>query len=114
MPHGESNYQFFTAVLRMYQTKKPKGKIAVFDRMVREILCREGFAGEETKEDGISLLEELLQNVLASRPMSDYGAQREDLDVFAQSTVKNQQRLLANNYAELTQEEIREIYRRCL
>ncbi len=114
VPHGESNYQFFTAVLRMYQTKKPKGKIDVFDRMVREILCREGFAGEETKEDGISLLEELLQNVLARRPMSDYGAQREDLDVFAQSTVKNQQRLLANNYAELTQEEIREIYRRCL
>ena len=114
VPHGESNYQFFTAVLRMYQTKKPKGKIDVFDRMVREILCREGFAGEETKEDGISLLEELLQNVLVRRPMSDYGAQKEDLDVFAQSTVKNQQRLLANNYAELTQEEIREIYRRCL
>ena len=113
VPHGESNYQFFTAVLRMYQTKKPKGKIAVFDRMEKgySILLKNT---RNSRKAEARCLEELLQNVLARRPMSDYGAQREDLDVFAQSTVKNQQRLLANNYAELTQEEIREIYRRCL
>lgn len=114
VPHGESNYQFFTEVLKVYKAKKPEGKIRTFCRKAGNMLYREGFAGEDFAGREIELLEALLQKTLVRRPMSDYGATESDPAAFAKSTVKNQQRLLANNYVELTEEEIREIYRACL
>lgn len=114
VPHGESNYQFFTEVLKVYAKKKPEGKIRTLDRKIRHILCREGFVKEEDGGSGIDLLRDLLQRVLAKRRMSDYGAQQADIAVFAESTVKHQQRLLSNNYVELTEEEIKDIYQSCL
>ena len=42
--------------------------------------------------------------------MKEYGAVQEDIPEFAVSTVANQQRLLKNNYVELSLEEIQELY----
>lgn len=114
VPHGESNYQFFTEVLKAYEAKKPDGKIRILSCKIKTILCREGFIKEDFDGSGIDLLKELLQSVLAKQRMSDYGAEAADVDTFARSTVEHQQRLLSNNYVELTEEEIRGIYWKCM
>lgn len=110
VPHGESNYQFFTNVLRKYQEKKPGGKIKKLSTLIRRIADDNGFAGAVGKEDGIEILEKLLAEILTRKEMKEYGAVQEDIPVFAASTIENQQRLLKNNYVPLTQEEIQEIY----
>ncbi|WP_087066375.1 4-hydroxybutyrate dehydrogenase [Intestinibacillus massiliensis] len=100
--HGESNYQFFVDVLRVYRKKDPDGKIAQFADLINEILGTTG--------DAFDNLDALLEKILHKKRMSDYGATEADLDPFAQSTVDNQQRLLGNNYVGLSVAEIREIY----
>ena len=100
--HGESNYQFFVDVLRVYREKLPNGKIAAFAHLVNEILGTSG--------DAFDNLDALLEKILHKKNMSDYGATADDLDSFAQSTVDNQQRLLGNNYVPLSVSEIRSIY----
>lgn len=110
VPHGESNYQFFTDVLRKYQEKKPEGKIKKLNNLIRHIADENGFSGAAEIEDGIEILEKLLAEVLTRKDMKDYGVTEADIPVFAASTVENQQRLLKNNYVPLTQEEIQEIY----
>ena len=44
------------------------------------------------------------------KPLREYGMTEAQIDEFTKSTVENQQRLLANNYVFLTDEEIREIF----
>lgn len=100
--HGESNYQFFVDVLRVYRERQPDGKIAQFASLVNEILGTSG--------DAFDNLDALLEKILHKKHMSEYGATDADLAPFAQSTIDNQQRLLANNYVPLTVEEIRSIY----
>lgn len=108
--HGESNYQFFTNVLKKYQEKKPEGKIQSLEKMIRRIVSEEGYLAGIPRKNGIEILEDLLAVILEKKPMSAYGATQEDILPFAQSTIENQQRLLKNNYVPLTLEEIREIY----
>ena len=67
-------------------------------------------AAELEGDTGIDLLECLLSRVLERKRMADYGVTREDIPVFAQSTIDNQQRLLKNNYVPLTLEDITAIY----
>ena len=68
--------------------------------------------GEEQngRADGIRALERLLAAILKPKAMKEYGAVQEDIPKFAASTVANQQRLLKNNYVELSLEEIQELY----
>lgn len=49
---------------------------------------------------------------METRPLKDYGMTEVQIEEFTESTVQNQQRLLKNNYVELTKEEIREIFKR--
>ena len=58
----------------------------------------------------IGALERLLAAILKPKAMKEYGAVQEDIPEFAASTVANQQRLLKNNYVELSLEEIQELY----
>lgn len=109
VPHGESNYQFFTDVLKEYVHKKPQGQIEVLDWLLLETLKEAGFS-EDAADDGIDELAKLLAVILQRKPMSAYGAVPEDAPAFAASTVANQQRLLKNNYVELTEEEMKTIY----
>ncbi len=65
------------------------------------------------EEDSAFLrLRELLSNFMETRPLKDYGMTEVQIEEFTESTVQNQQRLLKNNYVELTKEEIREIFKR--
>ncbi len=108
VPHGESNYQFFISVLLKYLEKKPEGKMASLNAMLVRILKPE--EEQNGRADGIRALERLLAAILKPKAMKEYGAVQEDIPKFAASTVANQQRLLKNNYVELSLEEIQELY----
>lgn len=55
-------------------------------------------------------LENFLNKLIAKKPLREYGMVESQIDEFTKSTVENQQRLLANNYVFLTDEDIREIF----
>ena len=44
------------------------------------------------------------------KPLREYGMTEEQIDTFTDSTLENQQRLLANNYVSLDRGEIHEIF----
>lgn len=103
--HGEANYQFFMDVMELYEEKKPEGRIRDLKQTIADVF---GW-----KEDSAFLrLRELLSNFIETRPLKDYGMTEDQIGEFAESTVQNQQRLLINNYVELTKEEITEIFKR--
>ena len=103
VPHGEANYQLFTEVFKMYMRKSPDGKIADINRVfAAELGC--------TVDDVYDELEDLLNKLIAKKQLREYGMTEDQIDEFTESTVKNQQRLLANNYVCLEDGEIREIF----
>lgn len=104
VPHGESNYALFGKVLEKYDAIKPDGKIADFKRTIARIL-----GGSE--KDAIANLAALEEKILHLKPLCEYGFQEADIEVFADSVLKNQQRLVVNSYVPLTRELIVEIYR---
>ena len=56
-------------------------------------------------------LYELMDNVLKSEPLKNFGVKESDLPVFAGDVIKTQQRLLKNNYITLSEAEILDIYK---
>jgi len=102
--HGEANYQFFTEVFKMYMRKNPNGKIKQANKIFADILgCTDG---PEVYDE----LEKFLNKLIVKKPLREYGMVESQIDEFTKSTVANQQRLLANNYVPLSDEEIREIF----
>ncbi|MDO4719941.1 MAG: 4-hydroxybutyrate dehydrogenase [Peptostreptococcaceae bacterium] len=103
--HGEANYQFFTEVFKFYYKKDPNGGIEELNAYLAELLdCKNTEVYEK--------LEELLDKLLSRNPLHTYGMKEEEIEGFADAVIKNQQRLLANNYVELTRDEIRDIYKK--
>lgn len=103
VPHGEANYQFFTEVFKVYQQKAPDGKIEKLNNILAQ-------AFQWSPQGVYQKLDELLSNLLLKKPLKEYGMTEIDIDAFTESVMKTQQRLLANNYVELTEEEIHKIY----
>lgn len=64
--------------------------------------------------DPLAALEDLLNEILPYKPMRSYGAIASDPATFAKSTVDHQQRLLANAFFKVDEQEIRELYESCL
>lgn len=106
VPHGEANYQFFTEIFKLYQFKAPHGKIEELNRILSESLQSNGWGGVYDQ------LDELLSHLLKKKPLREYGMKEADIEGFTQNVLKTQQRLLANNYVELSEDEIRGIYRK--
>lgn len=103
VPHGEANYQFFTEVFKTYMRKNPEGEIDRVNGILAEIL--------ECDKDQVYLeMEKLLDRLIARKPLHEYGMTKEQIDAFTDSTLENQQRLLANNYVPLDRDEIHEIF----
>ncbi|WP_178842181.1 4-hydroxybutyrate dehydrogenase [uncultured Treponema sp.] len=103
VPHGEANYVLFTAVFKTYQKMNPNGAIKILNSKLKEILnCREDEVYEK--------LEEVLNAILPLKPMSFYGAKKEDLEVFSKNTTEVQTRLTANGYISFTESQVRKIY----
>lgn len=110
VPHGESNYQFFTDVLKKYEEKNPDGKIKKLNELLKAVAVKNEYGCEKCQKDGIGVLEKLLSEILERKDIKEYGMTQEDVPEFAASTIANQQRLLKNNYVALTQDEIQELY----
>jgi 4-hydroxybutyrate dehydrogenase len=103
VPHGEANYQFFTEIFKLYKNKKPQGKIKVLIGIIAEIL-------DVDESLAFTKMDELLMQLIAKKKLREYGMKEHEIAEFTDSVIKNQQRLLKNNYVELKAEEIEKIY----
>jgi len=104
VPHGEANYAFFTEVFKIYDLKNPEGKIKELKNILYDVLKT------KSDEDVFVSLERLLSQIISKKNLKEYGMTKEQIDLFTKSTIQNQQRLLANNYVELTEDEIKSIF----
>lgn len=104
--HGEACARFFSVVFQVYRTKKPDGKTQSLTLLIAQVLaCSED-------QDPWKTLDELLNQLLPAKPLREYGMTEADIEAFADSVVREQQRLLVNNYVELSRDEIRDIFKR--
>lgn len=103
VPHGLSNFLFLTAVFKVYHAKQPKGIIERVEAIYAEEL---GCAPDRVYDE----LDILLGKLTDKKPLREYGMKEADIDVFADSVLATQQRLLKNNYVPLSRGEIRDIY----
>lgn len=105
IPHGQSNQMMFEAVIRKYQEKKPVGRLNDLERILGRAL---GVEPEEALEG----LYRLMDAVMKKDALRQQGVTEEELPVFAKNVIETQQRLLNNNYVELTEKEILDIYKK--
>lgn len=105
VPHGEANYVMFTEVYETYQRLLPEGKIEDLNRHLAAILdCDE--------EHVYKQLEKLLNHILSKRRLRDYGVTEADLNDFTETVMTKQGRLMANNYTELDEQTVKQIYKK--
>ncbi|MCY6484317.1 4-hydroxybutyrate dehydrogenase [Clostridium aestuarii] len=105
VPHGEANYQFFVEVFKTYNKKNPDGKIKEINKVLADIL---GVSGDV---DVYAELANLLDKLLARKPLKEYGMKEEEIEGFTDSVIAGQQRLLVNNYVPFTREDILNVYK---
>ena len=102
--HGESNYQFFCQVLRVYAQKKPQGKMDTLCACIAQQLgC--------TKADAIEQLDTLLERIWHRKAEREFGMTQSDIPAFAQEVAQTLQPVLATSYVPLSVEELEQIYR---
>ena len=104
--HGESNYQFFTKILSLYAERKPNGSIEELNQLFAELL-----GVENNPKTVYAEIDTLLSSMVKKRHLKEYGMQEEECDQFADNVMVSQQRLLKNNYVELSRDEIAEVYK---
>jgi 4-hydroxybutyrate dehydrogenase len=104
VPHGEANYQFFSEIFKVYKKKKPTGKIKILTQIIAEILGVDPIEAFEK-------MDELLIQLIAKKRLREYGMKECEIREYTDSVIKNQQRLLKNNYVELEVKEIEKIYK---
>ena len=101
--HGESNYAIFTGVMKKYMSIKSDGEIAVMNKYLANLLdCQ--------TTDVYEKLEELLNQLLPKKSLHEYGVKPEEIRLFAESVMENQQRLLKNSFVPMTTELVESIY----
>lgn len=106
VPHGEANYALFGKVLEKYDELQPNGKIKELKQLVAGVLgCEEA--------EALVQMAQLLQKILPLKPLHEYGFTAEDITIFTDSVIANQQRLVTNSYVPLTRELMMQIYREC-
>ena len=104
--HGEACARFLNPVFQVYRSKKSDEKIQSLTYLLVQVLdCSED-------QDPWEAIDELLNQLLPSKPLREYGMTEADIESFADSVIREQQRLLVNNYVELSRDEIRDIFKR--
>jgi len=101
--HGEANYQFFTEIFKLYTKKDPNGSIKEINEKIAQWLDVDATSVYDE-------LENLLGKLLNKNKLSSYGMKEEEIELFTDSVIKGQGRLLANNYVSLTREDILNVY----
>lgn len=101
--HGESNYALFTGVLKNYLEIKSSGEILTMNEfLAAQLGCPVAAVYDE--------LEKLLNNVLPKKPLREYGVSKADLQMFTDSVMTAQGRLMANNFVPLDAARVLKIY----
>ncbi len=103
VPHGEANYHFFMAVFSRYHAKNPEGTLGELSLALSDIL-------EVEPQDVWTTLATMLDHLITRQPLRNFGMSKGAIEAWADSVIAGQQRLLQNNYVELTRDEIRDIY----
>lgn len=106
IPHGEANQLMFAGVMKRYQAKQPSGRLNELETLLGRVL-------ETTPDKALDALYSLMEQILPRKPLSAYGMTAEEFPQFADSVIEGQQRLLKNNYTELTREDMIDIYNAC-
>lgn len=106
VPHGEANYQFFIEVFKIYNEKNPSGKMKKLDSILR------GELDACENKDIYYSLSKLLENLIHKKNLREYGMEEKEIEIFSESVINTQQRLLCNNYTEINKDDIRNIYRK--
>ncbi|MDD5017801.1 MAG: 4-hydroxybutyrate dehydrogenase [Eubacteriales bacterium] len=108
VPHGETNYQFFTEVFSIYKREKGGKKLNVLSNMIMRELGKLDI--ECDGKDTFNQLGEMLGRLQPLKKLREYGMQKEEIEIFSKSVMDNQQRLLVNSYIPFTIDHAREIY----
>ncbi|WP_297426207.1 4-hydroxybutyrate dehydrogenase [Clostridium sp.] len=104
VPHGEANYVMFTEIFKVYQKINPDGEIKELNKFLASLLkC--------TEDRVYEYIENLLNNLITKKSLSEYGVSKGELSVFTDSVIEKQQRLMVNNYIELDRDQVYDIYR---
>ncbi len=102
--HGEANYQFLTEVFKHYQAANPTGFITELNAFLGGVMgCN--------PDDVYPEIEKLLGKIIAKKPLHEYGMKEEEIELFAISVEKSQQRLLNQSYVKFDIPEMMEIYK---
>ncbi|MGL5257248.1 MAG: 4-hydroxybutyrate dehydrogenase [Proteocatella sp.] len=104
--HGEANYQFLIEVFKFYEEKdnNPNGKL----KNLKSILIN---ALDIEKDKNVyEELECLLEKLISKNKLREYGMKEEDIKSFSETVINKQQRLLSNNYVEMKETDMVEIY----
>lgn len=104
VPHGQANQLMFADVMRKYKEKQAVGKLQDLEKLLAADL-------DCLPEEALDALYALMDEVLLRKPLHEFGVKEEELADFARSVMDSQQRLLVNNYCELTVEDMLAIYR---
>lgn len=104
--HGEANYQFLIEVFKFYEEKDFNSKSKL--KNLKKILCK----ALEIEEDKnvYEELENLLEKLIPKKHLTEYGMNEKDIITFSEIVINTQQRLLANNYAQMDEFDIIDIY----
>ncbi len=105
VPHGEANYAFLDVVLRKYDEIHPHGRI----KDLKLIICNCLNIKNADTEQAIPSLLKLLSSIIALKRLSEYGVQINELEAFAQAAMA-QERLMKNNYVQLTIQDVLSMY----
>jgi 4-hydroxybutyrate dehydrogenase len=105
IPHGKANYMVFAEVFAAYRSLK--ANLSPLEEVLQDALCC-------STSDVWKTLFDLLDTVLTCQALGELGVDESKCAEMADSVIKNQQRLLANNPVELSKEDIKQIYRRCI
>ena len=81
----------------MYKKLCPDGRINELEALIAESL-------HVTPDTSLETLYALMDKVLKKAPLKEFGVRESDLAQFAKDVIQTQQRLLRNNYVELTEE----------
>lgn len=104
IPHGESNYAVLKGIMVKYKETEKSERLGELECIISKTI---GCA----KSDIYTELFKLLDCILSHKSLCEYGVAESDLDEFAESVYKNQQRLLLNGYTIFSKDEILEIYK---
>ncbi len=102
--HGEANYAIFSGVMYNYLEIKTDGAIAELSAFIADIL-------ECDVENVFVELENLLNILIPKKALHEYGMTEDEIDVFTDSVMENQGRLMANNFVVLDRDRVYKIYK---